>query len=175
MKKIIFRGALLLFVLSMCSSAFSQQRWLENGTTSGTYKRIQLDDIAFIFLYNTPKYGGAHIYTYSDGKYETWGDVPRGSTSLVKLKDLIKSKREHWIQAQPQNPDANGAFFKPNEAVAYVDINRILTISKAKPNELGQEAYVLAFEKSNVKFEVAVIDPTDKARLEKMFNEDVNQ
>lgn len=168
MKKYILRGALLAFALTMSSSAFGQQRWFENGTTHGSYKRVEWGNVAAVTFYNPTAPFGARITTWSNDEFKEWLVVPNGSPSIAKLLELIKAKKERWIKMQPHE---NGRFLTPNEAVGYIDVRRILSSTKVTHVEFGQEVYVLAME--NTIGRVAVIDPTEKARIDKMISDSV--
>ena len=167
MKNLALRCAPFLFVLLLSSAASGQQRWFETGTTAGSsYKRVEREKVAAIVFYDPagPNPAGAHIYTFSDGSYGDWGAVPKGSSSLTKLRDLIRAKPERWVKAQPHE---QGSYLRPNEAVGYFDLNRVVSSIKVTPIEFGQEVYALGFEYSQGR--AAVIEAGEKARIDTMI------
>lgn len=169
MRKDTLRGALLLlFVALISSSAFGQQRWFENGTSSGSYRRVQWEDVAVVVFYNPSSSAavGARIYAIANGKLEPWGTVPKGSPSIPKLRALITAKKERWIKMQPSE---NGAYLQVNNGVGYVDMSRIVSATQATPIDFGQEVYILGVE--NSLGTGAVIDPAEKTRIEKMITD----
>lgn len=155
----------------MYSPVLAQQRWFENGPNIGSYKRVQWENIAAVIFYNPENPNsavGARIYTISNGRFEEWGAVPKESTSLPKLRQLIEANQQRWIKMQPHE---NGAYLRPNQAVGFADINRIVTLIKVYPIEFGQEVYQLTLENFNGR--AAIVDENAKARVEKMIADSV--
>ena len=165
---------MLLLVLSLAfsASAVGQQRWFENGT--GSFKRLQWEDVAIVIFYNTagtPSPIGGQIFTFANGKFEDWGTVPKESPSLKKLLALINSNKDRWIKMQPHQ---QGAYLRPNQAVAYADMKTIVSYTKITPIDFGgQEVYAIKFENFNGRG--AVLDAGEKARVDKLISDSQNQ
>jgi len=162
----------LLFVLSFTfsSAVAGQQRWFENAP--GSFKRVQWENVAIVIFYNAQDSSfniGAHIFTSVDGKFDDWGTIPKGSPSLNKLFNLIEGSKPRWVKMQPHQ---QGSYLRPNQAVGYADMKTIIGFTKVTPIEFGQEVYAITFENFNGRG--AVVDVTEKARIEKLIADSQN-
>lgn len=162
----ILRITLFLSVLLIPSPVFAQQRWFE--TSSSMHKRVDWATVMAVIAYKAPYPVGARILTFTNGKVEEWGTIPHGSPSLDKLEALIKAQQVRWLQMQPHE---QGSYLTKDRAVAYIDLSRIVSVAKVTPIEFGQEVYVLGFENSTGRG--AVVEPSQKARIDKMISDSV--
>ena len=166
MHKNILRETLLLSLIFIASPAFAQQRWFE--TSSSTHKRVDWATVMAVIAYKAPHPNGARILTFTNGKVEEWGTIPPGSPSLDKLEALIRAQKDRWLQMQPHE---QGSYLTKDRAVAYIDVSRIVSVARVTPIEFGQEVYVLGFESSTGRG--AVVEPSQKARIDKMIADSV--
>jgi hypothetical protein len=163
---------LLVTILAISASAFGQQRWFENGPNTGSFKRLQWENVAIVIFYNPANPAsstGAHIFTFADGKFEDWGIVPKNSQSLRILLTLINGSNARWLKIQPHQ---KGSYLRPDQAVAYADFKTIVSYTKVFPIEFGQEVYAITFENFNGKG--AVVDAAEKARVDKLISDSQN-
>lgn len=166
MHKNILKAMVFFSLLLIASPALAQQRWFETG--DNMHKRVDWSTVGAVIAYKAPYPVGARILVYNNGKLEEWGTVPRGSASINKLEALIQAQKDRWLQMQPHE---QGTYLTKDRAVAYIDVSKIVSVSKVTPIEFGQEVYVLGFENSTGRG--AVVEPTQKARIDKMITDSV--